>query len=97
MTSKITVEPLSIRLRGFVIEELFSKEFVAVLHEEMPTSVIGHFGVAFQGDTAFVEVSHSKDGLIIDLNYVDVEGNDPKYNQGVARVIERVLDAPKPE
>lgn len=89
---KITVEPLSLRLRGFTVDELLSKEFIETLKKEFPNAVVGHIAISFQGSEESIHVSHSEEEKSTNLEYVDIEGYDPKLVQGVARVIERVLD-----
>jgi septum formation topological specificity factor MinE len=86
---RVTVEPLSVRLRGFTVDDLFSKEFIEALRKELPNVLVEHIGIAFQGSEDYVEVSHSQEDKKTILEYVDVEGNDPKLIQAVARAIEK--------
>lgn len=88
---KITVEPLSLRLRGFTVGELLTKEFMGQLKKELPNAVIGHIAISFEGSKESIHVSHNEEETTTNLEYVDIEGYDPKLIQGVARVIERVL------
>jgi hypothetical protein len=88
---RITVEPLSLRLRGFTVGDLLSKEFIDQLKKELPNAVIGHISISFEGTKETVHVSHDEEETTTNLEYVDIDGYDPKLIQGVARTIEKVI------
>lgn len=91
MGKKVTEEPLSLRLRGFTVDDLMSKEFIEALKKELPNAVVGHIAISFQGTEEGVHVSHEEEDTSTNLEHVDIEGDDPKLIQGVARVIEKVV------
>lgn len=88
MEKKISVEPASFGMKGFKIEDLFSKKFVAELKKGMPTSVIAHFCIGFSDAKCIVAVSHELIEGKFDLEHVYVEGEGANADQKVKCVVE---------
>ncbi len=89
-SGKVTSEPLSIRMRGFTLDKIFSQAFISELKASQPNAVIGHFAIGYSDSSEIVSVSHDrKDGKNI-LDYVDVEGSDPIRIRGIVEVLEKV-------
>ncbi|MCJ7423692.1 hypothetical protein MUP01_05425 [Candidatus Bathyarchaeota archaeon] len=85
---RIGVQPLSYGMTGFRVDDLFSKEFIAELKKEMPTSVIAHFCIGFTDSKNLVAVSHDRiEGKFI-LDRVDVEGDGVDAEQRIKSVVE---------
>jgi hypothetical protein len=84
---KIGVEPLSYGMTGFRIEDLFSKEFMAKLKEEFPTSLVAHFCIGFADSKNIVAVSYDRiEGKFV-LDRVNIEGDGPDTEQNIKRVV----------
>lgn len=91
---RISVEPQSYGMTGFKVEDLFSKEFIAKLKQEMPTSTIAHFCIGFTDSKNIVAVSHDRiEGkFILDRVYVEGEGVDAEQNiKRVVEILKKVL------
>ena len=85
---RISVEPSSYGMTGFRVEDLFSKEFMAKLKQEMPTSIIAHFCIGFTDSKNIVAVSHDRiEGKFL-LDRVYIEGDGTDAGQNVNRVVE---------
>ena len=75
-TKEISIEPQSYGMTGFTVEDLFTKEFVAKLKKEMPTSIIAHFCIGFTDakDVVAVSISRQEGKFILGRVYVEGEG-----------------------
>jgi hypothetical protein len=90
MTSKITSEPLCMRMRGFTLDRIFSQAFIDELKAHQPNALLGHFVIGYTDSSELVSVSHDrKEGKNI-LDYVDVEGSDPARIRAVVEALEKV-------
>jgi len=91
---KISVAPLSYGMTGFRIDDLFSKEFIAELKKEMPTSVIAHSCIGFADSKNLIGLSHDRiDGKLM-LDRVNIEGDGleaEKRIKTVVEILEKVL------
>lgn len=85
---RIGVQPLSYGMTGFRVDDLFSKEFIAELKKQMPTSVIAHFCIGFTDSKNLVGISHDRiEGKFV-LDRVDVEGDGADAEQRIKSVVE---------
>jgi len=88
---RIGVEPLSFGITGFKIEDLFVKDFITELREELPTSIIAHFCIGFIDSKDIVAVSYDRRDEKYKLDRVDIEGTEKKQIEHVVEVLKRVL------
>lgn len=91
---KIGIEPLSYGMTGFKVEDLFAKEFITKLKQEMPTSLIAHFCIGFTDSKNIVAVSFDRiEGkFLLDRVYVEGQGIDAEQNiKRVVEILKKVL------
>ena len=89
--NQINVEPLSYRMTGFKVEDLFLKEFVAELQRELPNSIIAHFCIGFTDSKDIISISYDRVEGKFNLERVDVEGTDIKLVRPTVEVLKKVL------
>ena len=93
MTSdkQITVEPISFGMRGFKVEDLLLKDFVAELKKELPTSLIIHFCIGFTDSKDIIAISHSRLDGTYKVDRVDAEGTNAEQVSLVVKVLKKVI------
>jgi len=88
---QLTVEPISFGMRGFKVDDLLLKDFVAELRKELPTSMIVHFCIGFTDSKDIIAISHSRlDGTYM-LDRVDAEGTNAEQVARVVKVLKKVI------
>ena len=88
---KITVEPLCLTMTGFIVNDIISKEFIAELKKEFPSSIVGHIAIVFTDSKRIIAISHDREEGKTNLKRVNIEGSDPKLISRMAEVLKRVL------
>ena len=91
-SEKLSVEPISYSVKGIKMEDFLSKEFVAEMKKEFPSIVVDGIVLYIADSEKHVTLSprSTHDGELV-LEPIDVEGDDPKFTNGVLEVIKRVF------
>lgn len=88
---KLVVEPSEFEVRGFKVEELLSKEFLAKLKAEFPTAQVQHVCVLFSDSKERMLVGHdTKEGKIVS-DRIAVAATESKIAARWLEVLKRVL------
>ena len=88
---KITVEPISFRMSGFKVEDLFPDDLVAEVKKQLPTSIFVHFCIGFTDSKDMVAISHDRKEGKFRLDRVDIEGTNAEFVTRVVDALKKVL------